>query len=81
MGEREATWWWLSYADDDGFRGGAFVQAHSFEAACVESKRLGISPGGQVHGTETPTTGPFESGRLYSQEEIAQIDGVVEPFR
>jgi hypothetical protein len=51
--------WYLSYAiesgeNDDGFRGGVVVEAVSFLAACAESKRRGLSPGGQVHGEPVP---------------------------
>lgn len=46
--------WYLSYADEEGFRGGVYIQAHGFAEAAYLSKRRGHSPGGQVMGGQVP---------------------------
>lgn len=46
--------WWLSYADDNGFRGVVITRAESFMAACTRARALDVSPGGQVQGFELP---------------------------
>ena len=63
---RMSEWWYLSFADEHGFRGGCFVEALSEELppnltppdpkhlplvlAILRANRLGISPGGEVRG-------------------------------
>ncbi len=48
--------WWLSYASEaDGNRGVVIVRAESFFGAVAESRRLGLSPGGEVRGFEVPS--------------------------
>ena len=47
-------WWYLSYADENGFRGGAIIKAQGFVTAAWMSNRLGISPGGEVTGHPIP---------------------------
>ena len=41
-------WWYLSFAGDEGFLGGAYVQARGILTAVREASRLGINPGGEV---------------------------------
>ena len=65
------AWFWLSFADDDGFRGGCYVQADGsphalfplnkdpFVLAIGKAHELGINPGGQVSGF-----GPLPEDRL-----------------
>ena len=48
------TLWWLSYADDNGFRGVVITRAESFLMACTRANLLGVSPGGQVQGFDLP---------------------------
>ncbi len=44
-------WWWLSFADDDGFLGAATVgPSGGFIEAVQLAKRLNINPGGEVVG-------------------------------
>lgn len=57
--------WWLSYADDEGFRGVVITYAVDFLAACMKAKILGVSPGGQVRGFELPPE---------AEEEVAARD-------
>ncbi len=40
--------WYLSYADDTKFRGGAYVEAHGPASAALRGNIEKISPGGQV---------------------------------
>lgn len=62
---------YVSYADDDGFRGAVLVEAADIVEACWRARALGISPGGQALGF-----GPFEGqpphpmNRLLSKEEL-----------
>jgi hypothetical protein len=45
---------WLSYADEDGFRGVVITRAEDFLMACTRANFLGVSPGGQVRGFDLP---------------------------
>lgn len=38
------TWFYLSFADDDGWLGGAFVEARTYKQAFIRSHKLGINP-------------------------------------
>lgn len=49
--------WWLSFADDDGFRGVALVDAEDFPSAHLRASILGLNPGGEVVGFELPDDG------------------------
>lgn len=48
------TWWWLSFADDTGFRGGVMTRARGVVSAIQKTHRLGINPGGEVASTQLP---------------------------
>jgi len=48
------AWWYLSYADEKGFRGAVYVEGDGFLDACQESHRRQLSPGGQVKGAMVP---------------------------
>ena len=70
--------WWLSFADDDGFLGGCFIEAADMLDAVTKTHRLGINPGGEAMGAELPN-GAWErvSGevgavlnRLYARHEV-----------
>lgn len=45
-------WWWLSFADEQGFRGVCIVQGVTLLAAVLRANTLGISPHGQVRGED-----------------------------
>ena len=51
-----ASLWWLSYVDEKSgnFNGAVAVEAGSFIEACIISRVLKISPGGQVAGVPIP---------------------------
>jgi len=69
---------WLSFAGDEGWRGGCFIEANSFTEAVAETHRLGISPGGEVRGVDKELTeeeekefrGMFELDKLYDKETL-----------
>ena len=77
------TFFWLSYVDDDKdeFRGGVNIQAPDFITACMESRRLNLSPGGQCKGTELSWAeteadlAPFKLNTLYSEADIRKLEG------
>ncbi len=41
---------WLSYADDEGFRGVIVTEADDLLSAVAKVGLMGISPGGEVYG-------------------------------
>lgn len=43
--------WWLSYAGEGGCNGVVILRAPDFVTACLRSAQAGLSPGGQVAGT------------------------------
>ena len=48
-------WWWLSFADENGFRGAVLMKAVGFSTALLSTKALDINPGGEVKGFVLPT--------------------------
>ena len=42
------TLWYLSYADDNGFRGGLYIQAFGPSNAALRANLQRLSPGGEV---------------------------------
>jgi hypothetical protein len=71
-------WWYISFADDDGFLGGVVIKGKGFTSAIMASHRLGINPGGEAMGIEIPPDHePPESavGRLLSRAEVESFFG------
>ena len=71
--------WWLSYADDSGFKGAVMVEANNLVSACIASRIMHLSPGGQVRGVEFPgdaaTMVPDHwKNRLLSKEDVSRFD-------
>lgn len=69
--------WWLSYADDNGFRGVVITRAYNFIGACLRAKQLGVSPGGQTQGFPLPPEAeaeikPADLDRCLTEEEIKE---------
>jgi hypothetical protein len=69
------SFWWLSFADDDGFRGVVIVEASSFMDAVMMTHVFGINPGGEARGWEVPERElhkipEHHVGRLLSIEEL-----------
>lgn len=42
------AWWYLSFADEDSFLGGAYIQAFGTMSAVTTATVLGLNPGGEV---------------------------------
>ena len=49
-----STWWWLSFADPDGFRGVVITHAPDFISAVRSTHARRINPGGEVNGWSMP---------------------------
>ena len=52
--EPPAGAYWLSFADDDGFRGAVIVHAEDFTTALMECNLRNINPHGEVQGMPIP---------------------------
>lgn len=52
-------WFYISFADDDGFLGGVYVEGRNEAEALLRSHALGINPGG-----EAMLVGPIPPERL-----------------
>jgi hypothetical protein len=50
LAEEGDGWFYLSFADEDGFRGACFVAGNNIGQAAHTAHVLGINPGGQVRG-------------------------------
>lgn len=48
------SWWWLSFAGDEGFIGAILTKANGFISAVQKTHTLGINPGGEVKGAQLP---------------------------
>ena len=72
-----SDWWWLSFADDGGFRGVVVAEGPDFLSAIRHVHELGISPGGQVRGVPIPAThivaiAAGDRNRILSAEDCAR---------
>lgn len=71
-------WFYLSFADDDGFRGAIIVNARGEMHAVQRCHDLGINPGGQVAIFDIPDGAPRPEGvedRLLSKRDLDRIFG------
>lgn len=69
----EKAWFYLSFATDEGFRGGCVVRGDDVAEATKEAWRQGCNPGGEVLGAQVPDDlMPRESycNRLLTKVEI-----------
>lgn len=65
----DVSWWWLSFADRHGFKGGLLVFAHGFANAVLLANTSGLSPGGEIQAVELPpptTARGLEANLKYS---------------
>lgn len=63
--------YYLSFADDEGFLGGVFTEAHGIITAIERVNELGINPGGEVMCFGPgPMPNPGCLDRLLSKDEI-----------
>jgi hypothetical protein len=70
------AWWYLSYADEEHFRGGVIIEARGFASAVVMAGQLGYSPGGQVTGLKIPASElppPQYRSRCLTKEELNEF--------
>lgn len=71
-------WWYLSYADDTGFRGAVVVRARGFIGATMLANSLRISPGGECRGQDfRPECVPAAhlTNRLLTMEDLKREFG------
>lgn len=61
---RGMPYYWLSFADDERFRGAAIVEAPHLWAALPEANRRGLNPGGECLAMEIPPE-HVEEARVY----------------
>jgi hypothetical protein len=71
-------WFYLSFADDDGFRGAVIIEARGQAHALQATHKLGINPGGQVMTWEIREGAPLPEAvknRLLSKEDLDRLYG------
>ncbi len=72
--------WYISYADEEGFRGAVVVDATNELGAAARSREVGASPGGQAYIVLVPEGSPaLPKDRLLSMEELSAFDEMVNP--
>ena len=81
--ERPATAYWLSFADDDGFRGAVIIHATEFIEAVMQATLHNINPHGECQGLEIPaaaaaTIPEHWKYRLLSRAECEAFDKEME---
>jgi len=79
--DKPMGWWYLSYAGEGGFRGGAVIEARGFTGAAYVANILKISPGGQVMGAPIPSDqvpGEEYRHRLLTKDELNKVWGDME---
>lgn len=75
--EEPNRWWFLSFASEEAFLGGLFLEAHGVIHAIQEAYRRGINPGGSVQGHTVPQEHlPPRSylNRLLTKQEMEEIN-------
>jgi hypothetical protein len=77
--ERPSTAFWLSFADDDGFRGAVIVHANDFLEAIMRCNLEGINPHGECQGREIPLGSVLKiperwKNRILSREDCVRFD-------
>jgi hypothetical protein len=76
----ECRWFYLSFADERGFKGSCFVLAPGFASAVERARALGLNPGGEVRGAEllAGNVPPSEmQNRLLSMADLEADGGAV----
>lgn len=73
-------WWWLSFADESGFKGALVIKARGFTEALLIANLTNLNPQGEVKGAELPIDAviPEEwKNKLISKAEIEQMGGAM----
>ncbi len=76
-------WYYLSFAGEEGFRGGCIVKACGPHDAVQQAHRLHINPGGQVvtFAIECPEiVKPEHTNRLLSLKDMQDLDMEPQPL-
>jgi hypothetical protein len=72
-------WFYLSFADDERFRGAVIVEAHGVAHAIELTHKLGINPSGEVAVFEVPEGAPLPpdaaKNRLLSKRDLDRLFG------
>ena len=71
-------WLYVSFADEDGFRGAVVVRARGIVTALARCHLLGINPGGEALGVEVPPDelpAPEYRERLIKPKEMEKVFG------
>ncbi len=79
------TWWYLSFKDETGWKGGIITRARGFISAIQHTHDLHINPGGEVLGTDVgpkiPAAAIKHADRLLSKEDLERDFGGAEAWR
>ncbi len=74
--------WYLSFANEEEFLCGVFIQAHSITSAIQKAHQLGINPGGSVltcpPNSGTATIPQRFQDKLLSRKELESLDESLE---
>jgi hypothetical protein len=75
--ERPAQMWWLSFADDDGFRGVCIVHGNEFLEAVMQANLQGCNPHGECRGIPIPLGRQVPEcwkNRILTREQCTEFD-------
>jgi len=83
--DKPQQFWYLSWADDDGFRGAAITKASGFVTARTILSMLGVNPLGQCAGVPIPEGLEPKDGkylnRLLQLDELTAIFGEMKTMK
>jgi hypothetical protein len=70
--------WYISFADDGGFRGATVVEAKDAKSALAEATRRGINPGGEAKMLPAPDIAEAKAmlNRLVLEDEMRALGHV-----
>jgi hypothetical protein len=73
-----SSWFYLSYADDNRFRGGCYLQGFGPASVALRASIEGISPGGEVRIFPIPRWAEYQipadaRNRLLTREELERF--------
>lgn len=70
-------WWYMSFADENGWLGGCHVQGQTFDAAVKRAWNLGINPGEEIKGLQCPNDYPlpeWAKNKLLNRADMARLN-------
>lgn len=74
--------WWLSFADDEGFRGVVIAHGHGMTEALMDCNVHGCNPQGEVGGMEIPeaiTVPPEWTYRVLTKKQAMELEMLLAP--